>query len=52
MIKKWRACSYLGKRFLAITQLFWTNWADFFLETQETIIYWLVVRNLRYGAYF
>ena len=41
MIKKWRACSYLGKLFLAITQLFWTNWAEFFFGNSGN--YYLLV---------
>ena len=43
---------YLGTRFLAKTQHFWANWAEFFMGVQETIIYRLVMRNLSCNAYF
>ena len=41
----------MGKRFLAITQLFLANRAEFFLGTQETIIYRLVMENYDFDAF-
>ena len=46
MAEKWHACPYLGIRFMAITGL------KFFMGTQKTIIYLLVVRKPCYDACF
>ena len=43
--------SYKGIRFLAITQPFLTNRAEFFMGTQKTIIYRLVLTNPGFGPY-
>ena len=43
---------YIGIRFLAISELFlWPIGLKFFMGTQETIIYRLVVRNNNFGPY-
>ena len=44
MAKKWRACLFLGIRFLAVTQLYFGQ--------LDTINYLLVVRNPSYDGYF
>ena len=41
-----------GHTFLAITQPFLANRAEFFIVTQETIIYRLVMKNPGFGPYF
>ena len=42
----------MGIRFLAITQPFLANWAVFFMGTQESIVYQLVMSNHDFYAFF
>ena len=50
--QKWRACPYLGIDFCSWLSHFWSNWTEFFVRAQETIIYRLVMQNISYHAYF
>ena len=45
MGQKWRACPYLGMRFLTITLPFSGSWVEIFVGAQKTTMYRLVIRN-------